>query len=319
MLGAPKREDRMRRGRAATGLVAVATAVVVASSGCSTGPTVGDGLLGSDWAVLPEPVVPTPAAGVCTLGIGESAEWTMNFASAPDIGCAEEHDAETVHIGTLPGGGEDAGSEPPELGDELFRDAYADCVGAADSFLGGDFHTARVFLIPVLPNVRQWAGGARWYRCELIEISNANGTVVRRKGSLRDGLKGARPMAIGCGNELRDSQDDSRIEEVAFVGCQTRHDVEMTGIYTAPDGPYPGHEQSHTKALDACFGIGAKYLGMTRAALDRTGGISWLAWHSGGEAAWVAGERTFWCFMGEYPYRKLRGSIQNRRPGSFPH
>lgn len=305
----------MRRGPGLAMIVA-AVALVMAAAGCSTGPKVGDGVLGLDWAALPEPVVPTPPTAVCTAGLAGYVGWSLPWEKATQVECSAEHDSETFHVGTF-SAASSADGAVPELGDDLYRDAYAACAKEADAFLGGDYRTGRVFLIPVLPTARQWAGDARWYRCELLEITNARGDVARRTSSMRDGLGGAKPLALTCANEKL-TKDREFVENLTFVTCSKPHDVELTGIFTAGEGPYPGDEKVYDTALRACFTIGAKYLGMTRSALDNTGGISWSAW-GGGEEAWSAGNRSFWCFMGEYPARKLTGSIKNRKPGSFPH
>jgi hypothetical protein len=304
----------MGRWRGAARVAAVTAVAAMVASACSNAPAVGDGDIGLDWAVLPEPVVATPPSDVCTGGVATYADWSLPGFGLPPNDCGTEHQSETFHVGTLTA---DETVGAPQVGDELFGEAYTECVKQADAFLGGDHRMARVFLTPIPPSERQWAGGARWFRCELIEIGSTSGSIVKRTASMRDGLRGAKPLALTCANEKL-SADKKFVQEVTFVSCATAHDSEMTGIHTEPAGPYPGLEKLNPKVNAACFGVGAKYLGMSRSALDSVGGISWFAW-PGGEDAWSVGDRSSRCFMGEHPARKLKGSIKNRRPGNFPH
>ena len=313
-------------GRQRGKIAAMATFVVsvLALAGCGSAPTVGDGSLGVDWAVLPTPAVPTPQVGVCTARDGVDAvpkvSWDMSvFSAVPQksVDCTTEHLAETYFVGTFPSDAETDAAGRPKLGTALFRSAYETCAERATDFLGADFHTGRLAILPVMPSDRQWAGKARWYRCELMEIMDANGTINPRSASLRDGLRGTKPLALTCGDEKL-SADQKFLENITFTSCTSPHDIELTGMYVAPDIEFPGDDRVQPAALDACYGIGAGYLGLTRTMLDSTGGIRWLFW-GGTRDLWSAGDRAHRCFMGEFPRRKLTGSIKGLRPGTFPH
>ena len=39
-----------------------------------------------------------------------------------------------------------------------------------------------------MPSDRQWAGQARWFRCELLEVTGLDRVAVRRSGSLQGAL-----------------------------------------------------------------------------------------------------------------------------------
>jgi hypothetical protein len=298
--------------RRTTGLVLALVAVLFLGA-CGSAPSVGDGVLGAEWAKLPPATVPMPVTGACSQGTAANAGWDLSLFASEPIDCARPHRRETFYFGTLDA---DASADLPEPGDDRFRVAYETCAKQAAEFLGGDFHTARVVSVPVMPSESQWRGMARWFRCEMLEITSANLALAQRSSSLRDGLRGARPLALTCANEKL-TADKKFVQDMTFVGCETRHNNEMTGIYVAPDGPYPGQDKANEKAQSACYGIGATYLGMTRAALNGTGGISWIAW-GGDETTWAVGDRSYWCFMAPYPSRQFTGSIKGRRPGSFP-
>jgi hypothetical protein len=312
-----------RHGWVTVGSAAIVMALTLA--GCSARPSVGDGSLGVDWAVLPTPTVPTPEVGKCTgrdatTPSSPNVGWDMSIYSAspqPTVECTAEHLAETYFVGTFPADAETDAAGRPKLGTALFRSAYESCTQKAIDFLGADFHTGRLSVLPVMPSDRQWAGKARWYRCELLEIVDSNGTINPRTGSLKDGLRGTKPLALTCGDEKL-SADQKYLENITFTGCTTPHDIELTGIYVASDGDYPGDAKINDIVPNACYGIGATYLGMTRAMLDSTGGIRWLFW-GGTRDLWSAGDRSMRCFMGAYPRTKLTGSIKGRAPGTFPH
>jgi hypothetical protein len=310
----------MWRGRVA----AVVVVVLLGATGCAAAPTVGDGDLGTSWAVLPTPSVPTPTVGQCTAGSATNptatVSWDMPVFTEnplPAVDCGTQHVTETFFVGTFSADAEADSVSRPKLGTPLFRIAYESCALQANEFLGGDFHYARVAVRPVMPTDRQWAGAARWYRCELMQTAGANGQVVPRTGSLKDGLRGDRPLAITCGDESL-SEDQRYVENVTYVDCATPHDVELTGLYVAPDQEYPGDARVQTTALDACYGIGAAYLGLTRAGLDGIGGVRWLFW-GGSSDLWAVGDRVHRCYLGEHPRQQLTGSIKGRRPGTFPH
>lgn len=294
-------------------MVVVVVAALAALGGCASTPKVGDGVLDAAWAVMPKPVVPTPKADACASGgEGQHVDWELALFRFNPIDCSTPHDSETYFIGTLTA---DDSVSLPEVGDDLFRQAFGVCAKEADAFLGGDYRMARVLLVPVLPTQRQWKGEARWFRCEMLQIADTNASITRRPGSLRDGLKNG-SAAIGCGNQKL-SGDKKFIEVMTFVGCTEAHDMELTGIYTAPDGPFPGREALHSSASQGCLGISAGYLGMSKSALNATGGISWVAW-GGYEDSWSAGDRSFWCFLGPYPDRKMHASLKGKRPANFP-
>ena len=312
----------MRHMRGVTALVALAA--LLGTAACSPAPTVGDGTLGVTWAVLPTPVVPAPKVGDCTAGpSGDTAptvSWDMPvFADSPvpAVPCTAAHVTETFFVGTFPADANSDAAVRPKLGSALFRAAYESCAQQANDFLGDDFHTARVAVRPVMPTERQWAGLARWYRCEAMELVDAYGRINPRSSSLKDGLRDTRPLAITCGDESL-SQDQKFIQNITYVECTAPHDIELTGIYLAPDADFPGDAKVQTAALDACYGIGAAYLGLSRAALDAVGGIRWLFW-GGTSDLWSVGDRSNRCYMGEFPRRKLTASIKGRAPGTFPH
>jgi hypothetical protein len=303
----------MRRGLWA----AVAAAAVLALGGCGTARIAGDADLSGDWAVLPKAEVPTPVAGVCRPKVGSDkvVDWALaSFFLEPPIECTKQHVTETYYVGKLPASEENKPAAP-DPGDAAFKTAYTTCAKQATSYLGGDYHNARVSIVAVLPVDEQWQGGARWYRCELIEISDTKETIVARSSSARNGLRGSKPLAVACANDTLTS-DKKYVTNIVFVACSKPHYMEYTGVWTPSDGRYPGNSAQSTDKSDNCFRLGATYLGMSVSQLHTVGGISWDSW-GGSELMWSVGDRGVRCFMGPYERKQRTGSIKGKSPTSF--
>src|SRR5690606_37817807 len=132
-----------------------------------------------------------------------------------------------------------------------FRYAYTTCLEQATAFLGGDPHTSRLAVLPVMPSERQWAGQARWFRCELMELAGLDRTIAERTGSLRDAPAGAGPLTTTCA-DVTLSADRSVVLAASFTSCASEHDVELTGAATLPDGEYPDPERLGELIAEAC-------------------------------------------------------------------
>lgn len=297
--------------------VATAVAATLALAGCGGAPSVGDGDIGGDWALLGEAKVPTPDAGVCRPkgADDKSVNWTLAaFYTEPPIDCDQPHASETFHVGKLPASENDKTS-PPDPGDPGFKSAFTSCAKQASSFLGGDFHNARVSVVPVMPLDHLWQGGARWYRCELVEISDTLEKIVVRSASAKDGLRGSKPLAITCANDTLTS-DKKYVTNVTFIACGKPHYMEFTGAWLPADKKWPGKDAQATAKSENCFRIGASYLGMSVSGLHGVGGISWDTW-GGSELLWSVGDRGVRCFMGPYDRKKRTGSIKGKDPSQF--
>ena len=303
--------------RAGVRALAVVAAAVLALSGCGVDPVAGDGDIGGDWAVLPEAKVPTPDSGVCRPrdDSDKIVDWTLaSFLKEPPVACAGAHVTETIYVGRLPSS-EDDKTTPPEPGDAVFKVAYNICGTKATSFLGADFHGARIAIVPVMPIDLLWQGGARWYRCELVEIADMSQKIVERTSSAKDGLRGSKPLALTCADDVL-TADKKFVTNVTFLSCDKPHYVEYTGAWVPADGPYPGKAKQATAKSENCFRIGAGYLGMSVSGLHDVGGISWDTW-GGSELMWSVGDRGVRCFMGPFTRKKRTGSIKGKSPKAF--
>ncbi|GAA1821054.1 hypothetical protein GCM10009682_46470 [Luedemannella flava] len=303
----------MRRG-ARPRAVAVAVLVALTLGGCGVA-IAGDGDVSGDWAVLPEAKVPVPANNVCRDGSDPNADWDLALFEAQPMACTTKHASETFYVGTITDARTVAASEAPGAGEPAFKAIYQTCVKKAEEFLGGDFHRGRVAVVPVVANDIQWGAGARFYRCELLEIL-ANQKIVKRTSSARDGLRGKRPLAIGCANNKVDGSDN--ITSFVWISCSKPHQLEFTGIYTHKDGKMPSESTLLKNASSGCLGVGAKYTGHSVSQMKSTGGFTWV--YSGFddlETRWNMGDRSRRCYLGPYPQTKRTGSIKGKLPSQW--
>lgn len=296
-------------------LTVVLTALVALASGCTGRHQVGDGHIGVEWVVFPEARVPTPDVGVCRHGGDRQVRFDMAVFTATVVTCRDYHITETYHVGLFTGAAV-AQPAPPVLGDDAFAEAFQTCQDAATPFLGEAWQRARVAIVLVPPTSVQWRGKARWFRCEMLEIADADATIVPRTHGLRDGLRGLAPDALTCAIDSGRTADT--VETVDFVACSTPHTFEFTGSQSAPAGPYPGAEAEITAALKGCATLGARYLGLTESALRSRADLAWLALDST-EERWEEGDRSYRCFVGTADRQRLiTGSIRNLGNHSLP-
>src|SRR5947199_361542 len=76
--------------------------------------------------------------------------------------------------------------------------ALAQCGSAARDYRGGDWTDGRLTLGLVVPDGAAWAGGARWYRCDVEQYRDSQLQTMADSGTVKGGLSGARPLAITC-------------------------------------------------------------------------------------------------------------------------
>ena len=255
--------------------------------------------LTDEWPVLPEPAVQVPVAGTCHLvEISVSAHTVAypRLRQTPD--CGTEHKAETIHVGQFEG--EDAARPtPPPPDGPAVRRAYQRCAQVAQEFLGDDWHAARAWLAVFIPSGLAWQGGARWFRCDLFEVTDTFNSAEDRTGSMRDGLRGSRPLAIGCVNDGGSSPDF--ISSLYYVPCAEPHTAEFVGVYvpSQADLAAGGEDAVEDRIFDGCWNLADKYLGVRPGQVPEE--LSVLFWDFKEDRA--RGERTVRCFLGVFDQR----------------
>jgi hypothetical protein len=289
----------------ATGVASLALA------GCTLPDSI-DGDLTGGWTEMGEPVGFVPEVGTCHT---EEHTTESTLEAYDPVDCAEEHVTEIVHVGEF-GEGASGRATPPSTGSAEWRDAFAACEDGAADYLGADYRFARLWLGVVVPSTEAWEGGARWFRCDVIEYEDAILFDSPRSGSLAGALaEESSELRLGCFEVELD--DDDEIERMDPVGCDEPHHAEFVGVWQAPDVPYldGDNEDSANRVHGGCREQVAEYVDLP---VDgdlpfRTGTIAdWMD-----EEDWDNGDRGFRCYLwlsGE----ELTGSLRGAGPDGLP-
>ncbi|MEU2615549.1 septum formation family protein [Micromonospora sp. NPDC007271] len=278
----------------------------VALSGCA-GAGGLDGDLTDDWAALPAAGAFTPAAGVCQVADFTA---TVSLSAYDPVGCDLPHRVETVHVGSFTVDR----ATPPVVGSPELRTAFADCDSRASGYVGDNWRAGRLRLAVALPTDPGWAAGARWYRCDLTELTTveAAAKVVTRTGSLRDGLKGPSALRLGC---QRTGGDARRVQTLTPVDCRTAHDAEFVGVWPAPDRPYPTKDADWAPLYAGCNTVLARYVGVPDDAHLRF--RSGVVVRPPGSGRWVVGDRGVRCYLW-LSDRTVTTSLKGAGPAGLP-
>ncbi|GAA2604756.1 hypothetical protein GCM10010399_39700 [Dactylosporangium fulvum] len=266
-------------------------ALVLMVAGCGN-PAGTDGDLVDDWSALGTPTVPVPTVGQCWSGTA-TADKLQAGAGMTTVGCDADHASETFHVGEFTG--TIAQASAPPTGADL-SEAFKTCDEKAKSFLNGDWHDGRLVLRVFAPSAKQWTGEARYFRCDLVEVSNDNGTVFQRKSSLKATLDGSQPIALNCVSVKLDSKNF--IEDFVPVTCETQHNGEYVGTFRSPDDrPYPTDVNARRSLIQpGCKKLVASFLGVSEAAYDQNKQIT-FAWSTASPTRWSYGDRTARCYL----------------------
>jgi hypothetical protein len=112
---------------------------------------------GVAFAIAP---IPTLDTGSCVNGIRPSADMTVTASATVD--CATPHDNEVV--GTVRYDGQ--GGYPGGAALETF--AEAGCIAAFNTYVGGDFQSSTLQMLPLVPDELSWADGFRDISCVVL-------------------------------------------------------------------------------------------------------------------------------------------------------
>ncbi len=271
--------------------VGLSMTLVLFVAGCGD-PAGTDGDLFNGWAALATPTVPKPAVGECWTSKADADKIAVG-PELVEVECSTPHSSETVHVGEFSGNLAQKSTVPS--GADL-TDAFGACQSAANTFLGGDWHDGKLTLRVLPPSEKQWAGEARYYRCDLVEVSDDTQTVSPRTASLKDTLSGSRPIEIGCVKVETDS--GGGIEDFVPTKCDTLHNGEYAGTFYSPDArPYPSDAAARRALLQpGCKTLVARLLGLTEAQFDENKQIT-FAWSTASPTRWSYGDRTARCYL----------------------
>jgi hypothetical protein len=269
-----------------------------------------DGEVANDWGTFSEVVQFVPEAQVCHL---DPYQPTAPAAEYQPVACDQPHLVETVYVGTLTDEAAELDAPPAPDSDE-HREAYAECEQQVEEYLGAGFREGRLWLGVALPAPAGWEGGARWFRCELMEVESVYGDAVEREGSLAGALAEDSSLQLGC---YQVAVEDGVVSELTPVSCEETHQAEFVGAWRAPNGGYPdpADGEAEEQVYDGCREQVAKYVDVPadEDLIYRTGTIAdWMS-----EQDWAAGDRAFRCYLW-LPDTELTTSLADAGTDALP-
>lgn len=278
-------------------------------TGCAN-PSGVDGDLTDDWPALPEARPFAPESGVCHAGEKALTEASRGIYAPLD--CAGRHGAETVHVGQFTGADAERATMP-ERGSAPTRAAFAECDAKAKEYVGGDWRTALLKLDLVLPSLQSWAGGGRWFRCDLRQTGAFDSAGESRTGPLKDALAKEPRLLLRCYRPVL-SNDRRLVDLINPVACTGPHRVEFAGVWTAPDTSYTDFVQNTDRSHAACLGVVAAFAKVPhdRDIEYRVGTI----FYPPHEEEWRTGYRGVRCFL--WSWADVRRPLKGAGPGVLP-
>ncbi|MEH1014475.1 septum formation family protein [Micromonospora sp. CPCC 206060] len=269
----------MRRRSSRTLLGGLVLVAVLA--GCAP-PAGTDGDLTDDWGAFAQPEPFVPQVGVCH----KLREKNGYLTSYIPMECARPHQTETFHVGTFTGSSADRPT-PPGPGSPALRTAFTDCDRQATRFVGADWRGGRLSVEVVPPSPANWAGGGRWYRCDLfvlasLETGSDRDLSTDWAGSLRDALKQPSSLRYDCFTE-------DRWNGLKPVDCTRPHRFEYVGIWTAPFPTYE-FDGNPARVHAQCRSVVADFVGTRN---HRMG----TSFRPPSEAGWERGDRGVRCLL----------------------
>jgi Septum formation len=275
---------------------------VLALAACSLPPGT-DGDLTNQWPAMAAPTGWEPKTGACSTEFFVQA----HRATYDPIECTKDHRYETVFVGQFTGDAA-ALSSPPGAGKPEMAAAWADCDAKATEFLGGEWRDAKIWIGVSTPSAGNWAGGARWYRCEVGAREELREGVVSMAKSLKGEFAGASALRYGCYQHEKESFE--RVEKA----CTEPHNAEYTG-FVKVSYAYTDLKNHADEFFGKCRSSIARYAGVPDDGnvKYRTGvSIDFPA-----QADWEAGDSNVRCFMWLGSEKKTR-SIKGVGTGGLP-
>lgn len=257
------------------------------TSGCTATPPGIDGDPTNGWGPIGKPTAFRPAAGTCH----EELSRTGALADYQPVQCGDLHVSETVYVGTLTGAGATA-AHPPSVGSAAGRSTYRRCSDRATAFVGRPWRTGLLSVTVEWPSASGWAGGARWFRCELTQADLTSAQQVSREGSLRQTLASTASLRLGCFNP---SVVGQRVDRMQQVDCTEPHRAEFVGVWKAPEVDYAMLAADRGVTAKGCRSVIARYTGVPDDT-DVQFRSGWISYNPTRDE-WQQGERGVRCFL----------------------
>ena len=146
------------------------------------------------------------------------------------------------------------------------------------------------------PTAAAWTGGARWFRCDVLEISSIedDGDLVQRVGTVKDTLADpTSSLLLSCYTIKLDQA--GAIDTMPASTCGAKHNAEFVGIWYAGDLAYPKNDDQWVAFHDGCRKLIATFADVPDDAdLQYRAGVVSLP---GGEDVWGLGDHGVRCYL----------------------
>lgn len=263
------------------GLLMTASLLAVAVAGCAKLPPGTDGNLSNSWPQISEPQAWAPEAGTCHKSFAPS----VSRASYAPVACTTSHDYETVYVGAFTGAAASRTS-PPLGGSAELGAAWSECDTKVSEFVGGEWRHGKIWVGVTVPSSAAWAGGVRWFRCEIAEVDELNGDEVSRSTTAKNAFAIQPGIKYGC------SQYENK--KTVVVACSQYHNAEFVGIYT-PAVNYDQVANLDNQIANECRKVIASFAGLggDTNMQYRTG----VMWEYPTQTDWEAGDHGIRCHL----------------------
>ena len=195
-----------------------------------------DGDLTNNWKALPD--AEDPDAGGRRLLQRQHRQPVQVTKWPAPVECTASHTVETVYVGQFTGE-EASQSSAPSTGSKGRRTAYETCAAEAKTFLGDDWRNGRLELSVVLPIALHWQGGARWFRCDMMEYLDLDDYAVVHAHGEPEGRPQRRPAGRPCRASRSPLASNNRIDKMTPTKCDTNHNGEYVGVLRPARRPVP--------------------------------------------------------------------------------
>jgi hypothetical protein len=166
------------------------------------------------------------------------------------------------------------------------------------------------------PTPAAWGGGARWFRCDVLEVSSIedDGGLVQRVGTLKGALaEPVSPLLLTCYAIKLD--ESGAIDTMPPASCAAKHNAEFVGVWYAGNLAYPQKDPQWAKFHDGCRKLISTYVGVPDDAdlQYRTGVVSL----PGGDDVWALGDHGVRCYLW-LDGSALGASLKSKGLGGLP-
>lgn len=268
---------------------------------------------------MAEAQLETPVAGTChTERLAD--EWFGPYTPTT-VACTARHAFETAWVGTLPDSLASQSTSPGPGSTDLAFEQQT-CTTKANAYLGGNWQTGYVTLELTTPPTGAWRAGARWFACNIAEVTEDWALLpVNVSVSLRGVLGAGGALTRTCAI-LDDDSTHEHITSETAIDCASPHNAEFAGLLRLSDATYPSDATVRWRHENyACNDTFRDFLGVSYGSSKYFGFFHYDIT----QTEWNLGIRTTPCILFAYDEHgsaavRYTGSIRglgNRKPANW--